>query len=230
MELDILKEKWAEQDRKLDRCIGLNRRLLMAAEMNRGLSPLRLFAFFTGVGGFLGLITLVILGRFIYMHRAEPRFVFPAVVLHVWVIAGVAASIRQMAMALQIDYNEPIVSIQRQIESLRALRQRVVRWSLLTGQLVWWIPFLIVTLKGLLNVDAYKVLSVRFLIVNVALGLALIPAVVWVSKKFGDRMNGSPAVQRLMRELAGYNLTAASDFLATLAEFEHETRYPRSLV
>jgi hypothetical protein len=69
-----------------------------------------------------------------------------------------------------------------------------------------------------------KVLSVRFLMTNVGMGLALIPAAIWVSRKFGDRMDHSPAVQRFMRELAGYNMTAASDFLATLSEFEHETR------
>ena len=60
------------------------------------------------------------------------------------------------------------------------------------------------------------------LIINVAMSLALIPAAVWVSRKFGDRMDRSPAVQRLMRELGGYNITAASDSLATLAEFEQE--------
>ena len=224
MDLDILKEKWAEQDRKLDISIRLNRQLLVAANMNRLRSPLRRFAFFTGIGAFLGLITLVILGRFIGTHWAEPRFALPAVALHLWVIAMGAASIRQMVMALQIDYNKPIALIQKQIESLRALRLRIIRWGLLTGQLVWWIPFLIVVLKGLWDVDAYKVVSVPYLIVNVAMGLALIPTAIWVSRKFGDRMDRSPAVQRLMMELAGHNITAASDFLATLAEFEHETR------
>src|ERR1039457_7558682 len=98
MDLDILKEKWAEQDRKLDISIRLNRQLLMAANMNRLRSPLRRFAFFTGIGAFLGLITLVILGRFIGTHWAEPRFALPAVALHLWVIAMGAASIRQMVI------------------------------------------------------------------------------------------------------------------------------------
>ena len=225
MELDILdtlKDKWAEQDRKLDASIRLNRQLLTAGAINRSRSPMRRFSFFMGMGVLLGLVTLVVLGRFIYSHLAEPRFALPALVLHVWVIAYVAASIRQMAMASQIDYNEPILLIQKQIESLRTLRLRVIRWALLTGQLVWCIPFLVVVLKGLWDVDAYRVLSVPFMIASVALGLVLIPAAVWVSRKFANR-SGSPAVQRLMRELAGYNTTSASDFLAALAEFEHET-------
>jgi hypothetical protein len=222
MELDILQEKWAEQDRKLDSSIRLNQRLLMAVERRRWQSPLRIFALLTGIGVFVALAILEILGRFIYTHRAEPRYALPAIILHVWVIAYAATSIRQIAMALQIDYDKPIVTIQRQIETLRALRLRALRWGLLTGQLVWWIPFLVVVLKGAGNIDAYQAFGMPFLTVNLALGAALIPAAVWLSRKFGDRMAGSPAVQRLMRELAGYNINAASRFLATLAEFERE--------
>jgi flagellar biogenesis protein FliO len=58
--------------------------------------------------------------------------------------------------------------------------------------------------------------------VNVLFGLAIIPMAIWVSRKFGDRMGRSPIIQRLMRELAGYNLNAATCFLATLSEFEDE--------
>jgi hypothetical protein len=224
MELDALKEKWAEHDRKLDVSIRLNRQLLMAANMNRVRSPLRRLALFMGLGALIGLIGPVILGQFIYQHWAEPRFVLPAVVLHVWVIASLAASIRQIAMALQIDYDKPIALIQKQLESLRVLRIRITQWALLTGQVVWWIPFLIVALKGFWDVDAYKVFGTAFLLANLAVGLAIIPLAIWVSRKFGDRMGRSPVMQRLMRELAGYNLNAATGFLAKVSEFETETR------
>ncbi len=223
MELDALKEKWAEHDRKLDLSIRLNRQLLMAANMNRVRGPLRRFALSVGLGALFGLICLVLLGQFIYQHWAEPRFVLPAVVLQVWMIANLAAAIRQMAMALAIDYDKPIAAIQRQIEGLRAQRIRITKWAVLTGQVVWWIPFLIVALKGFWDADAYKLFGTAFLLVNLALGLALIPLAIWVSGKFGERMGRSPAIQRLMRSLAGYNLNAATGFLATLSEFENET-------
>jgi hypothetical protein len=222
VDLDILKAKWAEQDRKLDSSIRLNRRLLMTIQLNSVQSPLRRFSYLTGMGVLLGFGTLLILGGFIHRHWAEPRFALPATALHIWVIGYVAASIAQIAMALQIDYSKPVASIQRQIESLRALRLRMIRWALLSGQLVWWIPFLIVVLKGVWDVDAYQALSTRYLIINIALGVALIPAAVWVSKKFGDRMDRSPSLQWLMRELAGYNITEASRFLANVAQFEQE--------
>lgn len=113
--------------------------------------------------------------------------------------------------------------IQKQLESLRVLRIRITQWALLTGQVVWWIPFLIVALKGFWDVDAYKVFGTAFLLANLAVGLAIIPLAIWVSRKFRDRMGRSPVMQRLMKELAGYNLNAATGFLATLSEFENET-------
>jgi len=222
MELDVLKEKWLEQDRKLDVSIRLNRELLVAAKMNRVRSPLRRFSFLMALGAFIGLIVLVIIGGFIHAHWAEPRFAVPAMVLHVWVIAALAASLGQMAMALRIDYGQPIAAIQKQLAQLRMLRVRVTQWALLTGQVIWWIPFLVVALKGLWNVDAYKVFGIAFLSINLAVGLVMIPLAIEGSRRFGARMGRSPAMQRLMRELAGYNLNAAVEHLATLSEFESE--------
>jgi hypothetical protein len=223
MELDALKQTWAAYDRKLDTSIRLNRRLLRAVNINRVRWPLRRFTLGVGLGALIGLIGPAILGQFIYLHRAEPRFALPAAALDIWVIAMVVASIRQMAMALRIDYDKAIAAIQKQIESLRVLRVRIVQWAVLTGQVVWWIPLLIVALKGFWNVDAYKVPGVNFLAVNLAFGLAIIPLSVWVSRRFGDRIGRVPMVRELMSGLAGYSLQSAADRLAAIAEFEKET-------
>ncbi len=224
IEMDAFQLKWAEQDRKLDVNIRLNRQLLMAVNMNRVRWPLRRFAFFAGFEALVGLIVLVALGQFIYANWAEPRFALPAVALHIWVIATVAAAIRQMAMALSIDYDKPIATIQRQIESLQVLRIRVTQWALLTGQVIWWVPFLIVALKGFWGVDAYRAFGGVFLAVNFMFGLAIIPLATWASKKLSGRMSGSPFVQWLVKSLAGSDLNVASGFLATLSDFENEER------
>ncbi len=223
-ELDAFQEKWAEQDRKLDASIRLNRQLLMAMNLNRVRSPLRRFAFFQGAEALFALAVAIIFGQFIYSHRAEPRFLLPAIALQIWTIANIATSIRQMAMAMSIDYDKPIAAIQKELESLRVLRIRAIRWALLTGQLVWWVPFLIVVLKGGFGVDAYQVLDRTYLAVNILFGLAIIPLAIWVSRKYGDRMGRSPIIQRLMRILAGYDLNAAASFLTTLSHFADDQR------
>jgi hypothetical protein len=223
MDIDSLKAQWVEYDRKLDDGIRLNRRLLMAVNMNRVRSPLRRFAVLAGLGAFTACIGLMLLGQFIYEHWAEARFALPAVALHIWFIGMVAASVRQVAMALRIDYDQPVAAIQKQIESLRALRIRATQWALLTGQLVWWTPFPIVAFKGFWGLDAYRIFGGVYLSINLAFGFAIIPLAVWASRKYRGRMANRPWLERLMGSLAGYNLNAGARFLAALSEFERES-------
>jgi hypothetical protein len=103
------------------------------------------------------------------------------------------------------------------------LHIRHFQWTLLLAPLLWT-PLLIVALEGFLRVDAYNTVGAAYLLANLLFGLAIIPPAIWLSKKFGYRMDRSPKIQRLMKDLAGYNLNAASDFLATLSEFEEEKR------
>jgi hypothetical protein len=219
MELDAMKAHWVEYDGKLDLTIRLNRQLVVSAKIGRVQTPLRRFAALSGAGALFGLAVVVALGNFNYEHWAEPRFALPGLTLQAWMIAMLAASVRMMTRALRIDYEMPVAEIQKKIEHLRALRIRVTKWALLTGQVVWWTPFLIVALEGIWGVDAYKVFGGGFLVSNVAFSLAAIPLAIWVSRRFGARAGGSPSMRWLMRELGGYNLNAAQNSLGEVKEF-----------
>ena len=221
VEMDDLRKTWAEYDRKLDTNIRLSRQLLMASNLNRVRSPLRRLAFFVGLESVIQLAVVVALGSFIYEHIAMVRFALPAAALDVFAIAILIAMIRQIAGALQIDYDKPIAIIQKQLEDLRVLRIRYIQGIFLVATLAWT-PLLIVALKGFWGLDAYRLFGGAYLLANVLVGLAIIPLGIWLSKKFGDRMGRSPVMQRLMKDLAGYNLNAATSFLATLSEFEEE--------
>jgi hypothetical protein len=233
VEMDDLRKTWAEYDRKLDTNIRLSRQLLMATTLNRVRSPLRRLAFFLGLEVVGWGVIIVALGNFIYEHISMARFAVPAVALDLYSIGMLNSLIRQIALALQIDYGKPIATIQKQIEALRVLRIRTIQWGVLAG-FVAWVPFMIVVFKAALGVDIYIVISkvtsgmdiyeAAWLWSNVAFGLALIPLAIWLSKKFGDRIGRFPMIQRFMKDLAGYNLNAAADFLATLSEFEEEKR------
>jgi hypothetical protein len=113
------------------------------------------------------------------------------------------------------------VEIQKRMETLRAQRIRATMLTLLGAPLLWT-PLLIVGLKGLLGLDAYAILSARYLLANALFGLAVIPLAVWIARRSADRMGRSPLVQRLLRDLAGHNLNAAAGFLSQLERFEAE--------
>jgi len=223
MELDELKQKWAEHDRKLEVNIRLTRQLLSATKMNRARSALQRLAVFLVLESVIALAVIIVLGSFIGDHIAMVRFAVPAAALDLFEIATFIVLIQQIRRALYIDYSKPVASIQKQLESLRMLHIRHFQWTLLLAPLLWT-PLLIVALEGFLRVDAYKTLGAAYLLGNLLFGLAIIPLAIWLSKRFGDRMDRSPKIQWLMKELSGYNLNAASDFLATLSEFEEENR------
>jgi hypothetical protein len=221
IELDELKEKWAEHDRELGVNIRLTRQLLSATKMNRARSALHRLGVFLALESAITLAVIIVLGSFIGDHIAMVRFVIPAAALHLFEIATLIVLIQQIRLALHIDYTKPIAGVQKQLESLRTLRIRHIQWTLLAAPLLWT-PLLIVTLKAFWGVDAYNTLGTAFLLANLLFGLAFIPLVVWVSKKFSDRMNRSSWMHRLMNNLAGNNLNAAIGFLAMLSEYEDE--------
>ena len=131
--------------------------------------------------------------------------------------------IQQIRLALHIDYSRPVAGIQKELESLRMLHVRSIQWTL---------PGSASTLdtapdcrpRGILGDRRLQSTRSHISARQLLFGLAIIPPAIWLSKKFGNRMSRLPIIQRLMKDLAGYNLNAASAFLATLSEFADEKR------
>ena len=221
LDLDEMKKQWAEHDRKLDQSIRLNRQLLSTTKLNGARSAMQRMAAFLGLEAAVQLAVVIALGSFIYEHIAMVRFALPAAALEVFAIAILVAMIRQIAVGLQIDYDEPIAVIQKQLEDLRVLRIRYIQGIFLAATLAWT-PLMIVALEGFWELDAYRLFGTAFMVSNLLVGLAIIPLAFWLSKRFSDRMGRSPFIQRLMKDLAGYNLNAAAGFLTTLSQFEDE--------
>ena len=84
---------------------------------------------------------------------------------------------------------------------LKAQRIRITRWVLILSPLVWT-PLLIVGLQVLFGVNFYAFGGV-WLACNLIFGIAFLIAMVWASRRYADRMQGSPAIQRLMNSRAG---------------------------
>jgi hypothetical protein len=83
-------------------------------------------------------------------------------------------------------------------------------------------PIFIVAMKAALDVDVYRAFDTGWLIANAAFGRAVLVVGLWLARRYGARFRNTALGERLVRDLGGYNLNAASAFLATLAEFEKE--------
>lgn len=224
MELDDMKRRWDDQDRRLDASIRLNTRLLQASVLGKAETSLRGLYRLLWLELLTNLLAAFLLGSFLANHVSEPRFLIPAAVLHLCIIGLLVSGVRQIVALKAIDYSAPIIVIQKRLESLRVERIRAVRLTLLFAPLLWT-PLMIVALKGLVGVDAYA-FGAPFLIANLLFGLLLISAAVWISKRHEARMKSSPFVQSVMRTLAGSSLASAAGFVRSIAEFEKDESRP----
>ena len=80
---------------------------------------------------------VVALGNFIGDHIRMWDLALSAAAADVMSIGMLIAQVRRMIGALQIDYSQPVASIQHQVESLRTLRIRTTQWGVLSGTLLW---------------------------------------------------------------------------------------------
>jgi len=221
MELQDLKDRWADYDRKLETSIRLNTQVLREFGLNRVDSSLRRLSRQMVLELLMDLVAILALGAFTVNHLDKVRFLVPALALDLFVISFVAWSIRQWAALGSLDYGESIVTIQRKLEMLRIDRIRMTKWVFLLSPLLWT-PLLIVALKGLGGLDAYAIFDAGWLAANLLFGLAVIPLMLWVSKRYGDRLERSPLGHSFVNALADRSLNDATSFLGTLSSFEKE--------
>ena len=209
MDLEQLKLKWIEQDAKLDMAVRLNLRLVMLADVR---PRVRRTYVLEGASALATLAVSFFLLNFAFENRASLHYALAAGMLAVLTIALLIAQVRLMVAASELNYSAPVTVLRRKIEEMRILRIRTVRW-ILTLSMLAFTPMLLVAMKVLFNVDAWQVFDRVWLISHAVLGVAMIPLSVWIARRFKHRLPG------FARELAGTDLNAAMDSLASLAEF-----------
>ena len=96
------------------------------------------------------------------------------------------------------------------------MRIRKTKWSFLGAPLLWK-PLLVVGLDAL-GIDAYVHLGARYLVANLAFGLAVIPLFLWIARR--PRVQRSRLLGRIADDIAGRSLGRARAELDSLAAFE----------
>jgi hypothetical protein len=221
MELDEMKQSWQAYDRKLDASLQLNAHLLRTTLLGRTRTALGTLSRLLWVELFAMVAALAWCGWFIAGHLGELRFSAPAVGIGLCALGLAIATGRQLAGLLELDYGQPVLAIQARLEALRLVRLRATLAALVLGPLMW-VPVLIVLMKGVLGVDAYVLFSPAWIVSNVLFGVAVLAGAVWVSRRYADRMEASPRIRRLMRDLAGRNVNQALGFVDELRRFGQE--------
>ncbi len=218
MKLDDLREEFRACEAKAEKNVVIGAAALREKSLKATGSAMRRLQAYLWLELGLNLLAAFFLGSFMASHL-ELRFLVPALVADVFAIAHVLFGARQLVTLGRVTFDAPVIAVQRELETLRMGRIRMTKWTLLLGPLLW-IPLLVVALEGFAGVDAYAVFDRTWIIANVLFGVAFVPTMLVVSKLLVDRFTGSPLLVRLLRDIAGRNLSAAQSFLDELARFE----------
>ena len=221
IDLETLQARWAAQDARLNDVIRVNRRLVRTIEQGRAQSSLERFRWSLWLQIAINAAAAIALGTFMCHHYAEPRFMAPAVALHVYVVVVLITAARQLVMLAAIEHDKPVTQLQHRLEVLRAFRIRATIGIILSAMMLW-VPVYIVLLEGVFGVSVYDWLPVWFLTLNVGVGAVLIPIALWASRRYAEALSLHPLAQKFARDLAGASLNDARDQLAALAAFERE--------
>jgi hypothetical protein len=218
MELEELKELWTQSARRPEVSMRLNTLLLRQANLRKASGLLGRFSRGLVIELLVDFVGVVLLGSFAAHHVHEAPFFIPAVALAIYAIGLLIANIRQIVEINAVDYDEPVVAIQRKLEQLRLSRIRTTLATLLFAPLMW-VPLLIVGLRAF-GVDLLAVTSASWLAANVLFGFAVIPLAVFVARRYGQRLGQSTLMRSLADEVAGRSLIAALNSLDAIRRFE----------
>ena len=224
MDLDDLKTEWARRDRQLVDALRLNARLAQDTLAMQHQDRIRRAGAMGWFGMAFWILFLIGFGAFTAHHVGEWKFFLPGAALQIWTIVMGVLTIREREALREVDFGLPPVEIQARLARLRLQRARTFLWAFLTGQILWWVPFVIVLFKGLLGVDLYRASPFMpgFIAWNLVAGVAFIPAALLIGRWLRPRVAGTRLSNTVLNMLTGADLAEARAALGRIARFQQE--------
>ena len=189
MEIEEIKNRWAESNRNLEACVRLNKVLLQRLNLRQSQ-----YAAHTALSR-----NCLRADRERYRHRPLGCIRRRS---HTRAAVSVAGSRARRLCDCARGCRRPAArgnqvpsittsrwsSSRRSSSDLRLTRIRTTLWTLLFAPLMW-VPLLIVALRGLFGVDVYAA-GPAWLVANALFGVAVIPLAIFIAKRYGSRLAG----------------------------------------
>ena len=224
MELQELKDLWQQQDDKLERQLKLNVHLLKKMELKNTRSALRTATIDPVLSLVFGLLILIPLAIFTFNHIRQLQYAGPAFGLGLYALLLIIDSISRLSIINQIDYDGPIIQIQRQVEKLSIHNLRYTL-PLNCCWIILWLLATIVALKAFANFDFYS-LHHGWVAWNLAicslLAIALAALAIWLVRKHKRDQITHPWLNKTLNQLAGRSLAKARTALSEIEDFACE--------
>ncbi len=221
MQLDDLKEAWAAHGTALERSLAINERLLREVLLRKVRFALAPYVLWRALEVALGIAALLVVMPVLAAHVGEPRYLVAAGALAVFTVGITALSAYLLVNGLQLDYDGPVTVIQRDVERIKLVEYRALKWAVLGGVVIW-LPAALVLFEALTGVHALARVDLIWLVANLIFGLVVLAVGQVVSRKHVERPDLAPWARRLVDAVSNRALRSGARHLAELSRFERE--------
>lgn len=146
MEMHELEQAWGAVDARLSQQELILRRMETGRGMDSLRSRLRLVSTWQVVELLIGVAIVLWAGGYWWDHLDQPHVALYGIGIHLFGLALIITSARQLYRLTVIDYRQPVVAVQSQLLALRRMRAQGERVLLVVG-FVAWVPFLFLVLR-----------------------------------------------------------------------------------
>ncbi|MGY0035348.1 hypothetical protein [Pedobacter sp. NJ-S-72] len=178
MEEQDIKQLWQSYDRKLEKSLALNYRIIREMQTDKAVAKINLFQRNQVLGVIFGILWIAILGFLVYYGRSNPYFTISIGLIMLFNIFAVAAYIRHLALLDQINIADSITQAQQKLSRIQASLNNVGRILILqaplyctfyysdemvahAGTLFWGIQLVVVTFFVVVSVYLYRTLTMK---------------------------------------------------------------------
>lgn len=184
MEMDELQHAWGQLDARL----AEQGRQLAQVRRQRGMDAVRTRLRWVSLGQLVelgvGLAIVLWAGSYWVEHRAQAHLLVYGLALHAYGVGLLCFAITQLLWLASIDYQAPVVVVQRKLQRLAQLRAFSGRTMLAAGMLAW-VPLLMVGLAAV-GLDLW-VTRPGVVWANLAVGVGIVLAIEWFHRRYPER-------------------------------------------
>jgi len=217
MELDEFRQQWREMDRKLDRSIALNLRVLTERRTRRTKLRLVPMLLLQPLQFLVGIALTIFFARFWAANLDALPLAISGVFLHALSVGLIIDAVMRALLIVRINLAAPVVTIQRYLALLR-------RWEIRSFKWAWVAVWLALPALLMLGVKLSTTLNLWSVAPNVVIYTAIGSLVgVGLSYLFDRWARHSPRLGAAMDSMyVGYSIAGAQASLDEIDEFARE--------
>ncbi|PWV54296.1 hypothetical protein [Chitinophaga sp. S165] len=218
MEDIALKEMWANYDKKLEKTLALNYRLIAEIQRQKArsvLRPLKTIKIIGVIAGIIWTLFLSVLVTFAISGMTASRlfFVVSALGIIITTAAAVVIYIRQVVLIQQIDNSENIVEAQRKLAGLQSSTINVARILFLSAP--FYTTFYI-------NNAMFEHVNIGLWVLQVTITTVFTVTAIWLYRNIQMKNAGERWFKVIFGSKEWTSVTKAINFLKEIEVYEKE--------